>query len=226
MEKDKKNRTDAELLSWTLGGDMEAFGALYDRWSGTVYRFALRLSGEQSIAEDVTQDLFVALLRDGHQYEGRGKFSSYLLTMARHLVLHRLRRDRRFSPLETDDEDFDQYPTGPADLANPAPDPWQDLARVEVATRVRQAIFALPLHYREVVLLCYLHELSYAEAAEVIGCNIGTICSRLSRARALLAPRLRLDAGGQSGSGERTGAGPEMAAGRDGSWAEMVVRDE
>lgn len=220
MEKDKKNRTDAELLSWTLGGDTEAFGALYDRWSGTVYRFALRLSGEQSIAEDVTQDLFVALIRDGHQYEGRGKFSSYLLTMARHLVLHRLRRDRRFSPLETDDEDFDQWPS------DPAADPLQDLARLELATRIRQAIFALPLHYREVVLLCYLHELSYAEAAEVVGCNIGTICSRLSRARALLAQRLRLDAGGQSGSGERTGAGPEMAAGRDGRWAEMVVSDE
>jgi len=185
MEMEKEERADAELLSLALGGDADAFGALYDRWSGVVYRFAWRLSGEQSLAEDVTHDLFMTLMRDGRQYEGRGKFSSYLISMTRRLVLHRLKRDRRFRPLDPEDEDFEQLPV------DPTADPLQDLSRAEATARVRQAILALPLHYREVVLLCYLHELSYAEAAEVIGCAIGTVCSRLSRARELLAKRLR-----------------------------------
>jgi len=196
MEMEKEERADAELLSLALGGDADAFGALYDRWSGVVYRFAWRLSGEQSLAEDVTHDLFMTLMRDGRQYEGRGKFSSYLISMTRRLVLHRLKRDRRFRPLDPEDEDFEQLPV------DPTADPLQDLSRAEATARVRQAILALPLHYREVVLLCYLHELSYAEAAEVIGCAIGTVCSRLSRARQLLAKRLRPADGSPPSLGE------------------------
>lgn len=69
-------------------------------------------------------------------------------------------------------------------------DPLAALTRNERIDAVRTAVLALPLHYREAVLLCHLHELSYAEAAEVIGCEIGTVCSRLYRARALLAERL------------------------------------
>lgn len=199
MEMENENITDAELLRLALGGDADAFGALYDRWSRTVYRFALRLSGEQSIAEDVTHDLFMALIRDGHQYEGRGKFSSYLYSRARHLVLHRLRRDRHFSWLDPEIKDFNQLPV------DPTADPLQDLARAEMTVRVRQAILALPLHYREVVLLCHLHELSYAEAAEVVGCTVGTICSRLSRARSLLAKRLQLEAGYEKASDDLSG---------------------
>lgn len=69
-------------------------------------------------------------------------------------------------------------------------DPLAQLARNEMIEAVRQAVQALPLHYREVILLCHLHELSYAEAAEIIGCEIGTVCSRLYRARTLLAKSL------------------------------------
>lgn len=198
MEKEKDKSTDAELLRQALGGEADAFGEIYDRWSGTIYRFALRLAGEQSMAEDVTHDLFMALMRDGHQYSGRGRFSSYLLTMTRHLVLHRLKRDRRYSPLDLENEDREIDPL-PVDAAA---DPLRDLARAEATARVRQAILGLPLHYREAVLLCYLHELSYAEAAEVIGCTIGTICSRLSRARNLLAQRLQPEADDQQTAAE------------------------
>jgi RNA polymerase sigma-70 factor (ECF subfamily) len=186
MKKYVDNRTDEELLRTALAGEASALGELYDRWSPTIYRFALRLSGEPSIAEDVTQDVFTCLMRDGHQYEGRGRFSSYLLTMARHAVYQRMKRERRFISLglTVDDEEDCELPVAPGR------DPLAELARTEVVGRVRQAVMALPLHYREVVLLCHLHELSYAEAAAVIGCEIGTVCSRLYRARDLLARRL------------------------------------
>src|SRR5262249_6661323 len=77
----------------------------------------------------------------------------------------------------------------PEALVTPA-DPLGDLTRTEMIEAVRSAILALPTHYREVVILCELHEMSYGEAAEVIGCAVGTIRSRLHRARALLVEKL------------------------------------
>jgi RNA polymerase sigma-70 factor, ECF subfamily len=70
-------------------------------------------------------------------------------------------------------------------------DPLADLTRSEMIESVRQAVMALPAHYREVVVLCDLHEMSYAEAAQVLSCAVGTIRSRLHRARYLLIEKLR-----------------------------------
>lgn len=183
--------SDAELLRLMLAGKRAAFAQLYQRWQAPVYRFALRLSGSVELAEDVTQDVFLTLMRDGAQYSGSGSFVAYLLTIARHSVLRRLQRERRFVTLETNGESEDApLPDGLPDDAVDEAGPLANLTRSEMTEAVRQAVQGLPLHYREVVLLCHLHELSYAEAAEVIGCEIGTVCSRLYRARALLAKSL------------------------------------
>lgn len=179
--------SDAELLRWMLAGNAAAFAQIYQRWQATIYRFALRLSGSVALAEDVTQEVFLALMRDGGQYTGRGSFVAYLLTIARHSVWRRLQRERRFTAWETVEDSDDALLR---DDSCDAADPLADLMRNELTCAVRMAVQSLPLHYREVVLLCHLHELSYAEAAEVIGCEIGTVCSRLYRARALLAKSL------------------------------------
>ncbi len=184
------NSADEELLRLMLAGDRAAFAQLYQRWQSNVYRFALRMTGASALAEDITQDVFLILMRDGGQYEARGKFASYIFTIARHCVLRRLQRERRFVSLEPDN-DFEQ--DGEASFEETIlsdDDPLTALTRNEMIDAVRQAVQGLPLHYREVVLLCHLHELSYAEAAEIIGCEIGTVCSRLYRARAILARRL------------------------------------
>ncbi|MFZ4792867.1 MAG: RNA polymerase sigma factor [Blastocatellia bacterium] len=199
MKKSLDNRmnggTDGELLGRAVAGDSDSLGRLYDRWHSTVYRFALRMSGMPALAEDVTQDVFIALVNDGGQYEGRGKFSSYLLSIARHRTLYRLQQERRFtsiSPAEedSDTDNFESQHLPPDSRWEIAADPFADLSRTEVVGMVRQAIMALPLRYREVVLLCHLHEMSYSETAEIIGVEIGTVCSRLYRARGLLAQRL------------------------------------
>ncbi len=189
MKKSLDHLGDEELLRQMLAGDSLAFAELYRRWQSSVYRFALRMSGAEALAEDVTQDVFLTLMRDGGQYEGRGTFSSYVFTITRHSVLRRLQRERRFISFEqkTDVEADDELPFEEAILDE---DPLAQLARNEMIEAVRQAVQALPLHYREVILLCHLHELSYAEAAEIIGCEIGTVCSRLYRARTLLAKSL------------------------------------
>jgi len=172
-----------------LAGDGGAFEQLYQRWQSPLYRFALRMSGSETIAEDVTQEVFLTLMRDGRQYSGRGSFAAYIFTIARHGAWRRLQRERWFVRLEIE-ERVESDAALTTDRLIAQADPLADLTRDEIVDAVRRAVIALPAHYREVVLLCYLHELSYAEAAEVIGCELGTVRSRLHRARALLAEKL------------------------------------
>jgi len=189
MKTASSTSSDVELLRLMLAGDGGAFEQLYQRWQSPLYRFALRMSGSETIAEDVTQEVFLTLMRDGRQYSGRGSFAAYIFTIARHGAWRRMQRERWFVRLEIE-EGVESDAGLTTDRLIAQADPLADLTRDETVEAVRRAVIALPAHYREVVLLCYLHELSYAEAAEVIGCEIGTVRSRLHRARALLAEKL------------------------------------
>lgn len=189
MEIAPSTSSDVELLRLMLAGDGAAFERLYQRWQSPLYRFALRMSGSETIAEDVTQEVFLTLMRDGGQYSERGGFAAYLFAIVRHRVWRRLQRERWFVRLEIE-ETVESENALTTDRLIAKADPLADLTRDEMVETVRRAVLALPAHYREVVLLCYLHELSYAEAAEVIGCELGTVRSRLHRARALLAEKL------------------------------------
>ena len=169
-----------------LGGCAESFAALYDRRQAGVYRFALRMTGSEAFAEDVTQDVFLALMREGCQFDPvRGSVKSYLYGMARHRVLRRLERERAHVAIEDEGgESFDE-------MKSAADDPFADLARGELVSLVRQAVLSLPAHFREVIVLCHLQEMNYAEAAEVVSCPVGTVRSRLARAREMLTGKLR-----------------------------------
>jgi RNA polymerase sigma-70 factor (ECF subfamily) len=184
--------TDEELLPLMAGGDPAAFEMLYERRQSNVYRFALRMSGSASIAEDVTQDVFIALMRDAYQFDpARGAVSTYLYGMTRNRVLRRLERDRSFVAIPEEEDEETGFTDERMVVRH---DPLADLTRNEVIESVRQAILALPTHYREVIILCNLHEMSYEEAGRVVGCAVGTVRSRLSRARELLMRRLQTTA--------------------------------
>lgn len=181
--------SDDALLRLMLAGDEDAFVTLYRRRQGGVYRFALQMSGSESIAEDVTQEVFMALIREAGRYDlSKGSVAAYLYGIARNQVLRHLYRDRRSVQI-TDETEEDSPSLAPQLIAQD--DPLGDLTRGEMIESVRQAVLGLPAHYREVVVLCELHEMSYAEAAEVMDCAVGTIRSRLHRARSLLLDRLR-----------------------------------
>lgn len=182
----KNDLSDNDLLRLMLGGDEDALGQLYRRRQGAVYRFALQMSGSKSIAEDVTQEVFLFLMRDGHVFDpARGSVSAFLLGVARNYVLRRLRIEHLLSPLGDDHEEDAAFQTG-GDLC-----PLEDLTRAETIESVRRAVLSLPPKYREVVVLCELQDVSYVETAEILGCAIGTVRSRLHRARALLLTKLR-----------------------------------
>lgn len=183
------NFSDEELLKLTRTGDEIAFVTLYRRRQGGIYRFALRMSGSESVAEDVTQEVFLHLVRDNGKFDStRGSFQSYLFGIARNQVLRRLERERPYLSLASSEDEDDSFSIEglivPGDLLG-------DLTRRETIESVRQTVLALPAHYREVVVLCDLHEMSYQEAAEILDCAIGTIRSRLHRARAILVERLQ-----------------------------------
>ena len=182
----RNDLSDNELLRLMLAGDEEALAQLYQRRQASVYRFALQMSGSQSIAEDVTQEVFLFLMREGHVFDpGRGALGAFLLGVARNHVLRRLRVDQSLSPMGDDDDE------GPAMQAGTDFCPLDDLTRAETIEVVRKAVLSLPPKYREVVVLCELQDVSYVETAEILGCAIGTVRSRLHRARALLLTKLR-----------------------------------
>ena len=189
--------TDDDLFFRLRKGDEQAFVALYRRRQGAIYRFALHMSGSASAAEDITQEVFLALLRGECGYDReRGTLSGYLFGIARKLVLRNLERGRSDVALEGDGDD-----AVPRELAV-TDDPLAGLTRHETIEALRRAVHALPRRYREVVVLCDLEELDYADAAVALGCPIGTVRSRMHRARALLLeklnqerkPRLSVDA--------------------------------
>ncbi|HST24182.1 MAG TPA: RNA polymerase sigma factor [Blastocatellia bacterium] len=181
--------SDEDLLRLVMAGDEDAFTDLYRRRQSGVYRFALQMSGSKTVAEDVTQEVFITLMREGARYDPqRGAVAAYLYGIARNHVLRRLERERMFIQMADASEDVDAL--APISVIADA-DPLADLTRNEMVETVRAAVLALPAHYREVVVLCDLHEISYQEAASVIGCAVGTVRSRLHRARALLVEKLR-----------------------------------
>ena len=180
-------RNDSELLRSMLAGDEEALSVLYRRRQGGIYRFALQMSGSKSIAEDVTQEVFLFLMRDGHLFDpAKGSVSGFLLGVARNHVLRRLRVEYHLAPLGDDLDDDAPVLHAGSDIC-----PLDDLTRAETIESVRKAVLSLPAKYREVVVLCELQDVSYVETAEILGCAIGTVRSRLHRARALLLTKLR-----------------------------------
>jgi len=176
--------TDSELVQKMLGGDKTAFAELYRRRQRDVYRFAMHMTGAADLAEDVTQEVFIVLMKKGNEYdELKGSVNAFLLGVTRNYVLRRLRKERSF--VSIDDTLGDNVAAEHASVN-------EALARSEAIQAMRKAVRNLPAHYREVVVLCDLQELSYAEAAAVLDSKIGTVRSRLHRARGLLIERLRI----------------------------------
>jgi RNA polymerase sigma-70 factor, ECF subfamily len=170
--------SDEKLLAGALGGDEDSFTALYRRRNGPVYRFALHMSGDAGVAEDVTQEVFLALLESGGRFDpSRGTLLSFLYGIARHRVLRRI-ESQRPEELELGQE------------AAAGDDLLDGLTRRETIEQVRRAVLSLPPVYREVVVLCDLEGASYEGAAVALDCPLGTVRSRLSRGRAMLAQKL------------------------------------
>jgi RNA polymerase sigma-70 factor (ECF subfamily) len=182
------SHSDGDLLRLLSAGDEAAFIQFYRRHQGLVYRFALQMSGKAELAEEVTQDVFMVVMGSAGRYDSeRGSVAAFLYGIARNVVLRALERERPYMTATLDDADGEYA----SQLSGEHQDVLGDLARNERIDMLRRAVLALPPAYREVVVLCDLHERDYAEAASALGCAVGTVRSRLHRARALLMEKLR-----------------------------------
>ncbi len=174
--------SEAVLLAHAAAGDLEAFGVIYRRYQQIVYRFARAMTGSTDTAEDVTQEVFIALLTEAGRYDpARAGLSTYLYGIVRNLSRARLRRDSRRLSVEN-------FALGSRNAGTD--DPSIRIEQDELVATMRRALVRLPSRYRELIVLCDLHGLSYQEAAVVVGSSVGAVRSRLHRGRQLL--RLRL----------------------------------
>jgi RNA polymerase sigma-70 factor (ECF subfamily) len=189
--------SDDDLLRRIAAGDADAFSEFYEQWQARIYRFALHMSGSHSMAEDISQETFMNLISAAKNFDPTlGAASSYLFGIARNQVRRRFDQDRHLVPLaatdlESSNGDLSHRRNGnhssPSSNVIVAP---IDFSRKEALESIRHALVTLPAHYREVVALCDLQEMSYEQAAATLDCAVGTVRSRLHRARALLAAKL------------------------------------
>jgi RNA polymerase sigma-70 factor (ECF subfamily) len=193
--------SEPQLLRLAISGDEEAFAALYERFKSNVYRFALHMTGSASLAEDITHDAFITLVEEGDKFdEAKGQVLAFLLGIARNFVRRSYRSQARVVPLVNENDAGEEV-----ELAlESGHDTFAEVLRGEAVDLVRDAVQALPPHYREVVVLCDLCEISYAEASAQLNCNLGTIRSRLNRAHHLLAKKLetRIQPSGKQAGGK------------------------
>jgi len=161
--------------------DANRFAKLYRQHSVRIFRFALQMSGSPAAAEEVTQETFLTLMDRPDLFDpARGEIGPFLFGVARNLVRRHLERDRKFECMDDNAEGFSTNE-----------DILGDLTRRENIQALKDAILVLPPKYREAVVLCDLHEMSYEAAAAVMECPVGTVRSRLNRARSMLLAKLQ-----------------------------------
>ena len=182
--------SDTELLRQMRAGAAAAFEALYLRHQGPLFRFAVLRCGSAANAADVVQEVFMGLLTGSVKFDPmRGLLQNFLFGVARNLVMkHEQLRQRDAVLLDAGDDGDGDGDDG--DCSDEAAGPLACMLGNEQAEAVRRALALLPPHYRDVVILYEMHDLSYLDIAAICQLDIGTVRSRLSRGRAALVKRL------------------------------------
>lgn len=168
--------SDEELYARSRNGDRRAFELLYERREPGLFRFAMHSSGNRDMAEEAVHDAFLTLMQPGCRFDpARGSVEGYLYGTVRNLI----RAMRRAVTGEPASEPAFEH------------DMLGGLIGDEMTAALRSAVEQLPEPFRDAVVLCDLEERSYEEAARLMGCPVGTVRSRLHRARAMLAAKLK-----------------------------------
>jgi RNA polymerase sigma-70 factor (ECF subfamily) len=179
---------DADYVAQLVAGDGGALRPLYERHGRALLRFSAAMCRSRQSAEDLVHDTFVELMREPANFDpAQGTVFAYLCGVLRHRISHHYRQQRRWVALDDDGEAPAQ---AHAASVHDGPGPADEIARSELTAAFRQAMLELPLPHREVIALCDLEELPYTTVASILDCPVGTVRSRLHRARALLTIRL------------------------------------
>lgn len=174
---------EAELIQAAKRGDLEAFNRLVLIYQNMVYNQAFRVMGNSSNAADATQEAFISAYRKIHTYRG-GSFKAWLLRIVTNACYDEIRRLKRrpSTPLNPTDETREEIES-PYWIVDPAESPEDFAARVELSEAIQNCLDHLSIVYRTVVILVDIQGMDYAEAASIMGTPLGTVKSRLARAR-------------------------------------------
>jgi len=190
----KRNKTDEDLIRELQAGRRTAFDEIVDRFKAPLYNFIYRMIGNAATSEDLLQETFIRLWMNRDRYREIARFSTWLYTVAANLARSELRRRkiRRWFPLSSGggySDDSNEERT--FDLPDESADPERDYERRNIARRVEEEIQKIPLVFREVIILRDLQELSYEEISSILKIPLGTVKSRINRARLQLQKKLK-----------------------------------
>ncbi|MHB1073083.1 MAG: sigma-70 family RNA polymerase sigma factor [Gemmatimonadaceae bacterium] len=186
---------DSAVVSAFLDGEERAFAELVDRYQNRLLNFVYRTVGDRERAEDLVQEVFIRVYRHLHRFDRSKKFSTWVYTIASNLAKNELRNRSRnplvlFQTIKGHGEEDDR----PVDFEDPGTRPDDLYRKRHLRALVEETVAALPEHHREVFVLRELEGKSYEEIAEITDCNLGTVKSRLNRARnafaSIIEPRL------------------------------------
>ena len=180
-------RTDEELVARAQGGDVESFNQLIVRWERPIYALAYRVIGKEEDARDVCQDAFLRAYRALPGFKGQAKFSSWLYRIALNLCRDWIRRQRR-APVSQLPEDIDASELVAA--AGPVESIEELVARRELSAIVEEAMSVLSEEQRTAIILKEYHGMTFQEIADMQGCPLSTVKTRLYQGLSLLRRRL------------------------------------
>jgi len=195
---DTRGAQDEALIERAKAGDGQAFDELYAKYKRPILNFIYRMIGNKETAEELTQETFVRVYMNLSTFSPKGKVSSWIYTIAGNLAKNELRDKKYFHdiPLETIVVN-DETSVKLSDLiAIHKKNPEEIAEDKELQESIQKIFDTIPEKYRQVLVLCDVQELSYEEVASIIGCSVGTVASRLSRARAIFMKRFGADLGG------------------------------
>ena len=183
-----RSMDDAEVVAAFLEGEERAFEELVDRYQGRLLNFVVRTIGDRDRAEDLVQEVFIRVYRHIGRFDRAKKFSTWIYTIASNLAKNELRNRSRnplvlFQTISTKFEDEER----PLEFEDPANRPDDLFRKRHLREAVEHTVGQLPVHHREVFVLRELEGKSYEEIAEITGVNLGTVKSRLNRARSAFA---------------------------------------
>jgi RNA polymerase sigma-70 factor (ECF subfamily) len=185
---------DSALLEQCRRGDMQAFGALVAKYQDRIFNMVFRMCGRRADAEELAQETFLKALERIGQFRGQSQFYTWLFRIAANLTISHRRRGGRVrfqslsGPEEFEQSQADALTAAVARKRSPAPEAAAIAA--ETGRKVMQALEELDDEFRLVVVLCDMEEMDYAQISDVLGVPIGTVKSRLHRARCILKDKL------------------------------------
>ena len=179
--------SDEELVARSIGGDQESFNQLVLRWERPIYALAYRVIGREEDARDVCQETFLRAFRALNGFRGQAKFSSWLYRIALNLCRDWVRKERR-TPVVQAPEELEVLEM--AAIREPTPSVEDLVARRELTRVVERAMARLPEEQRTAIILKEYHELTFQEIADLVGCPLSTVKTRLYQGLSVLRREL------------------------------------